>query len=166
VTGISPTSGSEVGGDQVTITGSRFTDATDVQFGGASATAVNVDSDTQITAASPAGAGTVDVTVINPVGTSATSPADQYTYTAAPQVTGISPTSGSEVGGDQVTITGSGFTDATDVQFGGASATAVNVDSDTQITAASPAGAGTVDVTVINPVGTSATGPADQYTYD
>jgi hypothetical protein len=91
VTGISPTAGAEAGGDQVTITGSGFTGATDVQFGGASVTALNVDSDSQITVASPAGAGTVDVTVINPVGTSATSPADQYTYTAAPQVTGISP---------------------------------------------------------------------------
>ena len=61
------------------------------------------------------------------------------TLAALPAVTGISPTGGAEAGGDQVTITGSGFTGATDVQFGGASATAVNVDSDNQITAASPA---------------------------
>jgi IPT/TIG domain len=88
------------------------------------------------------------------------------TLAALPTVAGISPTIGSEAGGDQVTITGSGFTDAQDAQFGGASVTALNVDSDSQITVASPAGAGTVDVTVITPVGTSATGPADQYTYD
>ena len=35
---------------------------------------------TQIAATDPAGTGTVDVTVVNPIGTSATSPADQFTY--------------------------------------------------------------------------------------
>jgi hypothetical protein len=40
-----------------------------------------VDSDTQITATSPRGSGTVDITVITPAGTSATVNADQFTYT-------------------------------------------------------------------------------------
>jgi extracellular elastinolytic metalloproteinase len=127
VTGVSPASGSEAGGDQVTITGSGFTGATDVGFGATSAAVMSVDSDAQITATSPAGTGTVDVTVITPAGTSAAGPADQFTYTAAlPEVTGVSPASGSEAGGDQVTITGSGFTGATDVGFGATSATAGN----------------------------------------
>ena len=39
--------------------------------------------DTTITADSPAGTGTVDVTVTTPGGTSATSAADQFTYIAA-----------------------------------------------------------------------------------
>ena len=45
--------------------------------------------DTTITADSPAGTGIVDVTVTTPLGTSATSPADQFTYivAAAPTVT-------------------------------------------------------------------------------
>ena len=34
-------------------------------------------------AVSPAGSGTVDVTVVTPNGTSATSPADQFSYVAA-----------------------------------------------------------------------------------
>jgi hypothetical protein len=87
------------------------------------------------------------------------------TLAAAPAVTGISPTSGSEAGGDMVTITGSGFTGATDVGFGATNAANMNVDSDTQITATSPAGTGTVDVTVTTPAGTSATSAADQFTY-
>ena len=165
VTAISPSSGSAAGGSQVTITGSGFTGATDVGFGITSAAALNVDSDTQITTASPAGTGTVDVTVTTPAGTSATTPADQYTYVPVPQVAAISPSSGSASGGDQVTITGSGFTGATDVGFGPTSGAALNVDNDTQITTASPAGTGTVDVTVTTPAGTSATTPADQYTY-
>ena len=46
-------------------------------------------------------------------------------------------------------------------------ATNVTVNSATQITASSPAGTagGTVDVTVVGPGGTSATGSADKYSY-
>ena len=67
--------------------------------------------DTTITADSPAGTGTVDVTVTTPAGTSATSAADQFTYTVAvaPTVTGLSPTTGSQAGGTLVTITGTEF---------------------------------------------------------
>ena len=79
-------------------------------------------------------------------------------------MTGISPASGAKVGGDSVTITGSGFTGATKVSFGGISA-AMTVDSDTKITATSPPGSGTVYITVVTPSGTSATGPADQFSY-
>ncbi len=83
-----------------------------------------------------------------------------------PQVTAINPASGDEAGGTAVTITGSGFTGATDVGFGVTSAAAMSVDSDTQITATSPAGTATVDITVITPAGTSPTSPADQFTYN
>lgn len=81
-----------------------------------------------------------------------------------PVVTAISPVSGSTVGGDSVIIAGSGFTGATAVDFGSASAQ-MTVDSDTEITATSPPGNGTVDVTVVTPAGTSATSPADQFSY-
>ena len=43
---------------------------------------MTVDSDTQITATSPAGTGTVDVTVTTPAGTSRPASADQFTYVA------------------------------------------------------------------------------------
>ncbi len=98
--------------------------------------------DTTITADSPAGTGTVDVTVTTPAGTSATSSADQFTYTtaAAPTVTGLSPTTGPTAGGTLVTITGTGFTGATAVDFGTTPATNLTVVNDTSITADSPAG--------------------------
>ena len=64
-----------------------------------------------------------------------------------------------------MTITGTGFTGATAVDFGTTPATSFTVVSDTSITADSPAGTGTVDVTVTTPGGTSATSPADQFTY-
>ena len=65
----------------MTITGTGFTGATAVDFGTTPATNFTVVSDTTITADSPAGTGTVDVTVTTPAGTSATSAADQFTYT-------------------------------------------------------------------------------------
>jgi hypothetical protein len=68
----------------VTITGTNFTTATNVDFGASPATTFTVDSDTQITAASPAEtAGTIDVTVTNPGGTSATSANDQFIFEAS-----------------------------------------------------------------------------------
>jgi hypothetical protein len=92
----------------------------------------------------------------------------QSQTTSIPVVTAVSPASGPLAGGGtSVTITGTGFTGATAVDFGAAAATSVTVNSDTSITATAPAGAsaGAVDVTVVTPNGTSATSPADQYTY-
>ena len=86
VTGISPASGLAAGGTTVTITGTGFTGASAVDFGAVAATSFVVDSDTQITATSPAEPlGTVDVTVTATDGTSAsaTSSADQFSYALA-----------------------------------------------------------------------------------
>jgi hypothetical protein len=82
-----------------------------------------------------------------------------------PAVTGISPSTVSGAGGTVVTIAGTGFSGATGVNFGTLPATSVVVNSSTQITATSPAGADTVNVTVTGPGGTSATSAADQLTY-
>jgi IPT/TIG domain len=84
----------------------------------------------------------------------------------APIVTAISPRSGGVAGGTTVTVTGSGFTSATSVKFGGNDASSMTLVSDTQITATSPPGAaGTVDVTVMTPAGTSAISLTDKFTY-
>ena len=92
--------------------------------------------------------------------------ADQFTYEGAPTVTSISPTAGPVAGGTAVTITGTNLTGATSVAFRTTAATSFTVVSSTEVTAVSPArAAGTVDVTVTTPVGTSATSAADQFTY-
>src|SRR5208282_1875852 len=96
-------------------------------------------SDTQIVATSPAGMEVVDVTVTTGAGTSVTSPADKFSY--GPVVTGISPSSGAPGGGTAVTITGTGFADATAVDFGTVAGT-ITRGSDTQSVATSPAGKG------------------------
>jgi hypothetical protein len=167
VTSVSPTSGPTAGGTSVTITGTGFTGASTVHFGGTVAASFGVNSDTSITAVSPAeAAGTVDVTVTTPGGTSPTSSADDFTFVSGPIVTSVSPNSGPTAGGTSVTITGTGFTGATSVDFGGTAAASFAVNSDTSIMAVSPAeAAGTVDVTVTAPGGTSATSGADQFTF-
>ena len=89
VTSICPGVGLAEGWATVTIDGSGLTGATAVKFGNTPAQAFTVVSDGQITATSPQGLGTVDVTVITPGGTSATSTADQFTYQMHPNVTGL-----------------------------------------------------------------------------
>jgi hypothetical protein len=165
VSGVSPSGGPTAGGTSVTISGSGFSDATAVYFGGQAAANFTVNSDGSITAVSPAGsAGPVDVTVVNGSGTSATSSADQFTYVAAPVIMGISPSSGPTAGGTAVSISGSHLTGATAVYFGGTAAS-FTVNSDNSITVVSPAGSGTVDITIVTPDGTSTIVPWDLFTY-
>lgn len=88
------------------------------------------------------------------------------TVVRVPTVTAVSPATGYLSGGVSVTVTGTGFTTAAAVAFGGVPASFV-VDSDTSLRAVSPprAAAGTVDVVVTNPTGSSATSAADQFVY-
>ena len=164
VTSISPTAGPLGGGTSVTITGSGFTGATAVTFGVTPATSFIFNSDTSVTAVSPAeSAGTVDVTV-TVISTSATSPADQFTYEPPPVVTGLNPTAGPDFGGTSVTITGTSFTDASAVDFGITAATSFTVINATTIVAiAPPKPVGVVDITVTTPVGTSGIVVADRF---
>src|SRR5262249_47407383 len=167
VSGISPTGGPTSGGTLVTVTGSNLNGATAVNFGATAATNVTVVSATQVTAVAPAGAaGTVHATLVTPYGTPGPSPADQYTYVAAPTVSSLSATSGSTNGGTSVVITGTNFTGLVSVAFGGVAASTIAVNSSTQITVTSPAQPpGTVDVTVTTANGTSVLSPADQFSY-
>jgi uncharacterized repeat protein (TIGR01451 family) len=85
VTSVSPSSGSPVGGTQVTVTGTGLFGATAVTFGPGHKAAAFSCTDTTCTVTAPPGTAgtTVDVQVATPAGTSAISPADQYTYAAA-----------------------------------------------------------------------------------
>ena len=167
VTGVSPTSGPTAGGTPVTVRGSGFTGATQVLFGSTVATHLVVVSDTEATATSPAhSAGVINVRVVTPAGKSGVVAADDFTYLAPPKVSGVSPTSGPAAGGTHVTVTGTGFTGATQVLFGSTVATGLVVVSDTQLTVSSPAhSAAVVNVRVITPAGKSGVVTADQFTY-
>jgi hypothetical protein len=164
---VAPHEGPAAGSTMVTITGTGFTGATEVEFGSAAAKNVTVVSATSITAESPAGSGTVNVTVTTPAGKSATSSADEFSYVAAPTVTKVEPHEGPTGGSTKVTITGVNLTGAKKVKFGSAEAKSFMVASATSITAESPAGAaGTVNVTVTTVGGKSATSSADDFTYE
>jgi PKD repeat protein len=67
----------------VTITGTSFTGAKEVKFGTAEAKEFKVGSATSITAESPAGTGTVNVTVTNTAGTSPAVKKDEFKYKKA-----------------------------------------------------------------------------------
>jgi hypothetical protein len=106
VTSISPTSGPTTGGTTVTITGSKFTDTTAVSFGTLPAPSFTVNSDTQITAVSPAAAaGTIDITVTSPDGSSPTTIADQFTYNKVSTTTSLSASPNPANYGQTVTLT-------------------------------------------------------------
>lgn len=166
VTGVSPNRGPASGGTSVSVAGSDFSAATEVKFGAAKATGFTVNSQTSITAVSPEGTGTVDVTVTDPEATSPVSSADQFGYVLPPTVTSVSPAGGPEAGGTEVTIsvTGTEPNEITGVDFG-LSPASFFVNNQGSITAFSPAGEGTVDVTVTAFGGTSLTSFADQFRY-
>ncbi len=101
------------GGTSVDVTGTGFAQGDTVTFGGVQATGVAVHSATSLTATAPPSfgpalaGGTVDVLVSNGSATSATVPADEFTYTFASlgSSIGLASTSTSPLGGTQVTLT-------------------------------------------------------------
>jgi alpha-tubulin suppressor-like RCC1 family protein len=162
---VTPNQGPEAGGISVTITGVHLGGATAVDFGSTSAS-FTVNSDSSITAVSPPGVGTVDVTVTTPEGTTPTSSTDRFSY-GVPTVTKVVPRIGPIAGGTAVTITGTNFTRATAVSFGSNNASSFTITSPTKIAVVAPPAAtvGFVYVTVTTPGGTNAVSKSDVFTY-
>lgn len=162
---VSPASGPEPGGTSVTIRGTNFTRTEDtrVAFGETLGLNLVVRDSTTITAQTPPGTGIVDVRVTNSNGDASRSHA--FTYLQPPSLASLSPTMGPTSGGTAVTLHGTHFSpaDATTVQFGGVSATEVHVLGPETITCITPAGTGSVDVSVANSNGRSTL--ASVYTY-
>ena len=105
-------------------------------------TAAQPATDHTITATNTAGSGaaTVNITVTD-------------SSLPAPSISGVSPSTGSEVGGTLITISGSNFNGVTSVKVGGNEATSVSTASATLVTAVTPPGTVTgskVDVEVTN----------------
>jgi len=166
VAAVLPNSGPLAGGNPVTVVGTFLTGAATVAFGGTPGTSISVKTANLLTVVAPPGnAGTVDVQVTTPFGVSPLGPSDHYTYTNAPIVTGVNPDQGAPAGGTSVTITGLQMSGITGVSFGSTPAASFTQNSGTQITAVSPAGTGTVDITLTNAQGTSIPGLLDQFSY-
>jgi hypothetical protein len=179
VTSLSPTSGPLAGGNTVTINGRGFTAAENVNFVGGSGqpvqsgTNLEVKSDELITVTAPPGTGTVHVEVVTPIGSSSPSSTSVYNYTAAaPVVNSFTPTTGPTAGGNTVTVYGSGFTGAEQVQFdtvlsqGTSLGTDLKVISGSELTVTAPPGSGQVAILVVTPAGTSQTPAVGLYVYD
>jgi hypothetical protein len=182
VTAIFPPAGSPTGGTTVSITGFNFSTvggqytiyfplrSSYDEFSNP-APSFSCDSSTHCTAVSPPAApGTaVDVVVAVDGQTVCCPPGGEFFYPAPPVVSGLNPARGQTTGGTSLTITGSqfqtGYPAGTSVMVGSTPATNVVTVDNQHITATSPPGSGTVDVTVTTPGGTSGTSPADQFTY-
>lgn len=166
VTTAAPSSGPIDGGTRVTIFGSGFQSPVQVFFGAAEAQVINVTFD-QIVVVSPTArdttpsagetfTGFVDVRIVNINSATQTTAPALFRYIPKMQITAISPTFGSALGGTQVRIDGTGFNDPVTVDIGGVRAQTIRV-SGTQIVAstgalASPctASGGTVTITNVD----------------
>ncbi len=140
ITTVSPNYGPDFGGQWVNITGSGFsgTTATGVIFNGQAGNSAYVFNDTSLTVNTPAYPKGISFITINAAGGSITKQA-AYTFAGQPQITSLSPVSGSIAGGNTITINGRNLTGASVVTFNFTRATGVTVINDGQITAILPA---------------------------
>jgi hypothetical protein len=173
IASISPSSGMEGGAAfTLTVNGTGFVNATSVNVNG-SARATSFVSGTQVTAAilasDIAAAGTLSVTVNNPVPGGGTSGAASFTVNnPVPAIASISPSSGTEGGAAfTLTVNGTGFVSGASVNVNG-SARVTTFVSGTRVTAAILASdiatAGTLSVTVNNPAPGGGTSGAASFT--
>lgn len=138
----SPTAGQA--GTVVTITGVNLSGITGVSFGDTAATSFTLVSPTTITATVGGGA-TGNITVTSTAAGAGTMSLPGFIYGRLPSISGISPDSGAT--GATILLSGSGFTGATAVTFGGTPAGSFTVLSDSMISAVVGVGAtGTVSV--------------------
>jgi hypothetical protein len=106
-----------------------------------------------------------DVWVVEPPVVYAATQSFTTISSSPPTVAHVEPNHGPPRGGTTLTITGTGFAGATAVSFGPSLATSFTVNSATSVTAVSPKGKRTVDITVTTPSGTSSSNAEDQFTY-
>lgn len=103
---VSPNQGATRGGIVVAVTGVNPAGATAVRFGSRPAAPIG-STRNQVTAVSPAGAGTVDVMVTT---TAATGNPEPFSYVSPPPVRGADPLSGPTTGGSTATTAGLAMT--------------------------------------------------------
>ena len=156
---VSPTSGTELGGAPLTLSGADFQAGATVTVGSSSCTVTGTVTPIEITCITPAGTvGVEDVTITNPDMRSDTLTASYtYQYVPPPTVTIINPVSGPNTGGTSITVTGTDFQANATMELGGIACVVTNVTS-TQIDCTSGARvAGVVDIVVTNPDNQAAT---------
>lgn len=164
ITQVTPGSGPTTGGTVAGIEGSGFQPGAQVWFGTKLAQTSVADTGLLVVTTPTGEVGATDVTVVNPDGATATL-ADGFSYwlpgtvpAQPPLVGAVFPSSGWTDGGEEVLISGAGFTAGSTVWIGGQPATVVKLQGSSLIRVLTPAhAAGTVDVTVTSPQGLSST---------
>ena len=165
ITQVTPGSGPTTGGTVAGIEGTGFQPGALVWFGTKPAAQAVVAGAELIVVTTPSGeVGSTDVTVVNPDGSTAILP-NGFSYwlpgtvpAQPPLVGAVFPSSGWTDGGEEVLISGAGFTAGSSVWIGGLPSTIVKLQGTSLIRVMTPAhAAGTVDVTVTSPQGLSST---------
>lgn len=165
ISSISPTTGSLVGGELLTVTGTGLGFVETIYLGEKNCTSVTILSSTSVTCLAPASTvGVVDLAIYGKAKKSNTLPA-AYTYQVAPSIDAIVPVTGYAVGGDDVQITGEGFTSGAIVLIGGSTCKEVEVvDENTINCKTPPRTAGVKSIIITNPDGQTDT-LEDAFTY-
>lgn len=166
LTKIDPPEGPVTGGTPVTISGSGLQGKTTVLIGGKPAIDVKVVADDEVLAVTPPGVfGPAHVHVVNERGTGLLKKA--FFYNAPPTVTALQPGAGPTMGGNVVTLTGSGLTKEAEITIGGAKAAVLEAISTTTVKIAVPPGqAGKADVAVKTKYGIATLAGGYVYTND
>ncbi len=133
-------------GDEITLTGAKFTGATEVAFNGKPATFTFV-SDSELKTVVPAGTTPGFITVTTPVGTGHSTVFEML----VPVISTINPDKAKV--GEVVTVNGQYFQDLSELAFNGVKAAFTFV-SDNQVTATIPEGAFSGYITMTTPSGT------------
>lgn len=162
VSEITPARGPQDGGTPITLRGVSFTPRTVVTIGGRGAIDVRyVDSSTLTMMAPPGSVGPADVRVSGENGTVLL--AGAFTYTAVPRLDAVEPAAGPAAGGIDVELNGRGLAGTTEVRFGAAEATVLEVE-DHRVRVRVPPGApGVVDVRLRSSDGDARLGGAFAY---
>ncbi|MEQ8764503.1 MAG: FG-GAP-like repeat-containing protein [Planctomycetota bacterium] len=148
---VSPSEGPDTGGFTVTVSGANFTQGVNVYFGDMPAADIQVLDGATLLVTTPAhGAGMVDV-MVEPASGDPIVLQDAFAFLLDPEISQISPSTGSVSGGDRIQVEGRGFEAGLEVWVGDLKATDVVVLSETLAELTSPRGfAGSADVRVRN----------------
>lgn len=158
---VSPTNGSTVGGDTITVTGTLFVSGMTVNLNDIPCTNISVLSSTQLTCVTPAGSTGSATIRLGDNSNNFAFGVNAFTYgNVGPTFTSVNPPGFIVTQSTQVTIQGSGFVDdisgTTTVTVDGVACTSVAVNSASEIVCNSPtsgggAGAGNADIVITNP---------------
>lgn len=152
---VEPAEGSIRGGSVVTLRGQNIRPTMTVLFGGRAAIDVQAEADGSLTAIVPPGdvQGAVDVRIFDADGQAVIRRG--FIYRDTLRITSVEPPGGPMVGGNQVVITGTGFTNDAEVLVGGVPAVST-LDATGHLVFSAPAGsaAGPATLEVRTPAGT------------